>query len=633
MPLNLRASQKLDDFGLQLSYRAGETKRKFIDARNVFFNDGRLQSRGGTSRFNATGIGESINSLSYFKDTSLNNYVLAKAGTQLYRVQPTGSPSSIKSGLNSSSKHRGITLNNRHIIAIENDGLFQYNGTTFTQLGQAQPSAPTIADVAGSGTLPATNYQVKITFYSSSTGFESNASSASNTVTVSGTEEITVSSIPATAANATINKVRLYLSDATAATAFFFSKEIDLGTTSTNITSGTTSAQVPPTKSAPPLDGGGKYLTEFNRRLVYAGNTTFKNDVYFSEEDDPDSFDDSGSATQVRLSISGQGDITGLATGFFTDSNLEPFLVFFKKSSISIYSEIAGVQRLVKITDRIGCVSHDTIIVKNGAVLFLSEKGFMAIVNGRLVGDSQGDPVTLGEGDIDSIFTQSGYVYEVNKQQSSNFFSLYYSNLDQYLTFVSEGANNSIFKAYVWQFNTKGFVPYEWQTPYTCGVVAEDASGFEQCLLGSTDGFVYKHSIRESKSDVNPANATISFSQFALLNWLEGGDFDASYNFREFLVRALTSSNAITVKAFINFNISDVKDYSYSFTDPNSGFVLDISQLDTGVFSDERTVVTARADINRVGENILFGFYQNVIGGNMNLISAQVDLSKNGNRN
>jgi hypothetical protein len=632
MPLNLRASQKLDDFGLELSYRAGETKRKFIDARNIFFNDGRLQGRGGTSRFNAVSIGASINSLSYFKDTSLNNYVLAKAGTDLYRVQPTGSPSSIKSGLTSNFKHRGITLNNRHIIAIENDGLFQYNGSSFTQLGQTQPAAPTIADVAGSGTLTATSYQVKITFYSSTTGFESNPSSASNTVTVTGTEEITVSAIPATAANATIDTVRVYLSNATALTAFFFSKEIALGTTTTNIIANTTSSQVPPTKNAPPLNGGGKYLTEFNRRLVYAGNTTFKNDVFFSEQDDPDAFD-SGSETQLILKASGQGDITGLATGFFTDSNLEPFLVIFKKTSISIYSEIAGVQRLVKITDRIGCVSHDTIIVKNGAVMFLSEKGFMAIVNGRLVDDEQGDPVTLGDGDIDSIFTQSGYVYEVNKQQSTNFFSLYYSNLDQYMTFVSEGANNSIFKAYVWQFNVKGFIPYEWQIPYTCGMVAEDANSYEQCLLGSTDGYIYKHSIREAKSDVNSAGSAVAFSQFVLLNWLEGGDFDASYNFREFLVRALTSSNTITVKAFINFNVSNVMNYTYTFTDPNSGFVLDLSQLDIGVFSDERTVVTARADINRVGENILFGFYQSVVGGNMNLISAQIDLSKNGNRN
>ncbi|WP_196301551.1 hypothetical protein, partial [Streptococcus pneumoniae] len=55
--------------------------------------------------------------------------------------------------------------------------------------------------------------------------------------------------------------------------------------------------------------------------------------------------------------------------------------------------------------------------------------------------------------------------------------------------------------------------------------------------------------------------------------------------------------------------------------------------LDEDTFGDERTIVTARQDINRCGENILVGFYQNETDGNINLVSAQMDFNKNGIRN
>jgi len=631
MPLKRRAIRKLGQFDLPLSYRAGERRERIIDCRNVFFNEGQLQTRHGISRYHDTSLGGSILSVSYFKDVDGVNYVLAKVGTVLYRVNQTGAATSLKTGLSANTKHRGITLNNRHIIAIEGDGLFQYDGTDFTQLGQDAPAAPSLAANSG-GSLAAGSYAVKITFFSTTTGFESNASSASSSVSASLNDKLDLSSIPTTADNATIDKVRIYVQDVDAAGSFLFSQEINLGTATASVTSFPTSSQTPPEKNAAPQNGGGKFLTEFNRKLVYAGNNNFKNDVFFSEEDLPDAFD-SGSDTQLILNATGQGPITGLATGFFNDSYMDPFLAIFKRGSISIYSELNGVSRLVKITDRIGCVSHDTITVKNGVIYFLSERGWRAIINGRLAVDSQGDAVTLGDGDIDNIFTLSGYVYELNKLQVGNFFSIYYQTLDQYITFVSEGSNSDIFKAYVWEYDVGGFKVYEFPVPFTAATSAEDDDEEDIALFASSDGFIYKHSVKEERNDVDLDNDPVFIDAFTLLNWFDGDDFDASYNFRELILRAVASSTDITVKAFINFDISDVIDYTYTFTDPNSGFILDVSKLDEGVFNDERTVVTARSDINRVGENILFGFYQNASGANMNLISAQLHYSKNGNRN
>jgi hypothetical protein len=278
-------------------------------------------------------------------------------------------------------------------------------------------------------------------------------------------------------------------------------------------------------------------------------------------------------------------------------------------------------------------VSPNSIIVKNGIVFFLAERGWRAIQNGRLLVDEQGDALTLGNGDIDNIFTLNGYVYQVNKSQMSNSFSIYYSTLDQYMTFVPEGSNASIFKAYVYEFNSTGFKVYEFKTAFTGAAMAENDNGEEICLFASSDGYIYKHSINEARTDVDDTNSTISIEAFALLNWFDGDDFDSSYNFRELIVRAIASEDDVIVRAFVSFDSSDLINYTYSFPDPSSGFVLDVSKLDEGIFSDGRTVVTARADINRVSENILFGFYQDISGANMNLLSAQLHYSKNGNRN
>lgn len=628
MPLSKGSKKTLQTFDQRISYRADEEKDRFRDARDVFFNKSRLETRHGFSRFNDTSLGGEVLSMSFFKKTDGTKILLSKVGSTIYKVNPSGSPTSLNSGLTTTTKHRGITLNNRHIVSIENDGLFSYDGTTFTQLGQAPPSSPSVA-AASSGTIAADDYTAEITFYSTSLGFESNAQSSSS-VTVNGSEKIAVTDIPGTADNAFIDKVRVYLR-ADGGNAFFI-EEINLGTTSYDITADATSTQQPPTTNAAPLGGGAKFLTTFNRQLVYAGNNTFKNDVFFSETDLPDAFNDT--ETALRLQAPGDGEITGLATGFFNDSQLDPYLVIFKRNSTHIYSEVGGNARFVTINEKIGCVNSDTVIVRNGDVFFLSTSGWRGITNGRLFRNNNGDVVTLGEGDIDDIFSSPGFVYELNKQQSENFFGVYYSTLDQYITWVAEGSNTSLEKQYVYQFDIGGFTTYQFNRVATAAIAGIDLEDDEVVYFGDNAGWIYQHSIKEDRNDVDGNGSNVNIDAFAITNWFGGsGDFDSTYNFRELVVRAINSENDITVRAFVNYDQGDGNIYNYSFPNPQSGFILDVSKLDEGVFSDERILVTARSDINRVGENIAIGFYQNASDGNMNLVNAQLHFSKNGNRN
>lgn len=823
MGLKKRSISKLENFNIPVSYRIYEREKKFLDAKNVISLQNRLETRYGTSRYNRIALGGAIKSLSFFTKSTGDRYCIAKVGTELYSVSEAGTHTVIKSGLSASTAHRGVTDNDRHIIAIGPDGLFSWNGTTFTQLGQAAPTTLSAAAAAGGSLTSGSNYQGAITFYASSIGFETNYQSSS-IVNVSGANlRLALTAIPATASNALIDKVRIYLKDVTANGEFLYIDEISLGTTTYNIDNESSSTETPPVNNGAPLGGGGKYLATFNSRIVYSGNASFPNDVFFSEEDLPDAFNPNGD--QLTQVIKGQGGVTGLGVGLVGQDVHDPFLCIFKRKSTHVYTEIGGEPRLVTLSFEIGCVSHDTIQVKNGVVYFLSEEGWRAIQNGRFVTNESGEATTLGNGDIDDIFKTSGYVYEVNRSNVSGAFSVYYPTLDQYLTWVSEGTNNAYTKTYCYEFDIGGFKPLEFFNAATCATLGENSSGRDVVLYGTSTGYIIKHSIIEARSDVSYAladlrtnlllyseeidnaywtktrssvtsNVTVSpdstltadklitdltasnthfigrtasltsgttytFSVFlkaaeygfarvllpgtgfttsksvfvnlstgelsvptsgstassedvgngwfrvsitatatatgtsgsfsvtiangmtsgdvsisgdgvsgiyvwgfqleqsssvtdyiksdssagidgtekpidalAILPWMPlDGDFNSSYNFREFIIRAINSEAALSVKTFKSFDLSDMESFEYEFENPNSGFILDLSLLDEGIFGDERAIVTRKRDLFKVGECLAIGFYQSELDATMGLVSVQLDISKNGNRN
>jgi hypothetical protein len=630
--LKRRTPKKFRSFDMSVSYKMGETKDRFRDALNVFSNQGRLETRFGRERYNGTGLGGPVQSLSFFEPGDGPLYLIAKIGTVLYVVNKVGAPTVIKTGLDADAKHRGVTWargsSTRHIIAIGNDGLFQFDGTNFSQLGQEPPTVPTVSTITGA--LANGTYRVALTFYSSSTGFESNAGPLSSPV-ITTAQGISVSAIPTTAPNKTIDKVRIYLQKVGVVDGPFFITELSLGTTSYSITNDAFSTEIPPISNSKPLAGGAQFIAEFNRKLVHAGNSEFKNDVYFSEEDLPDAFNDGAAAGRLVLYATLNGSITGLATGLYNNSVLDPFLVVFKERSTHIYSEIGGESKFVPISREIGCVSHDTISVKNGAIYFLSEQGWRVIVNGSVVIDQLGNPATLGGGDIDDIFRSPGYAYEANQNLLRNSFSVYFSALDQYMTWIAEGAGTEFRKTYVFEYRIGGFKPYQFLTPSTSACVGREPSG-EAVYMGDANGFIYIHSTSQERSDQNAAGEAMPIEAFALPTWLDGDDMDATFNFKELILKRLAGTGNLQVKVWINYGSDEST--ILDFENELSGFILDVSIMDVDAFgSTDRSLLTSRADVNLCGENILLGFYQNSINQNIGLVSAQLDFNKNGNRN
>jgi hypothetical protein len=605
------------------------------DARNVFDNKDVTETRHGIKRYNSTSLGGRVLSTSYFKHSSGTRYKLAKIGAVLYSVAASGAHTSLKTGLSSTTKHRGVTIGDRHIIAIEGDGLYSFNGTTFTQLGQAAPTTLTATIAAGGSLTSGNNYQAAITFYASSIGFETNAIT-SGVVSASGANlRVALTDIPATASNALIDKVRIYLKDTSDNSSMLYVAEINLGTTSYNIDSESTSTQTPPTKHAAPLTGGGKFLAVFGKKIAYTGNGTYKNDVFISEDYLADAYDDT--TTSRTLEIPGQGECTGIATGLYDNSYLNPYLVIFKKTTTVIFSELNGQSVQTTIDEHVGCVSHDTIKVRNGIVYFMSENGWYAIVNGSIVKKTQADgtvvPRSLGDGDIDDIFSRDGWTYQLNAAQFSNFFSAYYSTLGHYMTFVAEGGNDSFYKAYNFEERIGGFRVYEFKTNFTSACEGEDDNGYQCIFLSDADGYLYTHSVRNSRHDEDSSAASKTIAAFAYLPFSMPGDDSISANFRTLAVKALSSENAVTVKAFPGYSMLTNDTFSYDFSNGSRGFVLDVSQLDIDVLGDERTPKTYMADINRTAEAMIIGFFQDITDGNVGLISAQLTYNLNGNRN
>jgi hypothetical protein len=627
MPQKKRRTLKWKPADAPVSYKA-IVQDKMSDASNVFTNQGVLETRRGVNFYNATVLGTSnVISLSSFQDGDDNQYILAKSGTVLYNVPTTGASTEVKTGLTEGVKHRGVTFRNRHYICAGSDGVFQYDGTTFTQLGQDLPLAPTAAIASGGSLTDAKIYRVAVTYYATATGFETNIGASSGDVTTASPNlTIDVSDIPATADNATIDKVRIYLKNVTDGGEWLRVTEINLGTTTYSITADTESTLTPPVNNNPLLSGGGKYPVMFGNEFVYAGSSQYTSDVFRSTNNVPDAID-----YTKTLNSSGNGPITGLGVGLYNSDNLNPFLCIFKRNHIEVYSEIGGQPFQSVISTEVGCVSHNTIKTVNGVVYFMSTQGWHAVINGRLAAKKNGKPQELANDDLSDIFTRTGYVYELNKSDMDNYFSVYYPTTSQYMTFVSEGANSSIQKSYNYEFQVGGFRPYSYVTSFFDACNATNSSGEDIVLFAGKAGQIYKHSIAEAISDTNEAGATVAISALAQLPWISGEDIDATYNFGQFMIKALASGDDITITALVNYDGSLGYPGTLEIEGEQTGFILDVSKLDESTLSDGRRVIPAIAKVFRTGRSLMLLLTQNEVGANMNVIEAQLDFSKNGN--
>lgn len=633
MPQSMRAKVHWKNFNMPVSYRTN-VKDRMKDARNVYSDQDVLETRYGISRYNSTALGNDPTSVTFFKQNDGTRHIVAKDGTSLVSVQASGAHTSISTGLTDGQKHRAITLNGRHILAMGTDGLKAWDGSTFTQLGQAAPTnTPSVAASGSGNSLPASDYRVRCTFYASAYGFETNAGPESATVTVSSGQQIDVTNLDSSASNGFIDKKRVYVKDVTADGPYYFWEEINLATTTSTVDDEITSTIEPPeTHATPPSEA--QFIVLFGNKIAVSGNTNSPGSVYLSQPYLPDAFDD---AINVDiLQVAGGGGCTGLAVGTYQDSYEAPYLVLFTESSIEVYTEINGVAQQSILDDTQGCTAPDTIKTIGGDVYFMSNtKGWSKIENGVIEKNRKtGKPVTLANRDIDDIFTKSGYIYELNKSNFQNFFSVYYPTLEHYLTFVSEGGDTNIRKAYNFEFQIDGFRPYEWSSLYfTCAALGKDSNSEDVVYLGGQGGYIYTHSVNETRADIDIDNNSVNIDVFTYLYWWSGEDLDASYNFGSFILKGLAQDNEITAKYFEGYSTDNNQEQGIELSGSGTGFILDVSKLDEGILGDGRDIVQYQGEILRTSKAILIGLFLNANDVSIGLLEGQLDISKNGNPN
>lgn len=648
MPQRDSGKVQYKKFSKGVSYKSGDIGEKLFDSQNMVLIQDKMQTRPGIDKITTAQMGAIPNSISYYgKDDGSTRKVIVKAGTTIYSSDATDTLSftTLQGSLTETNKHDSVTINGRHIVAIGTDGLFSYDGTTFAELGIDAPTAPSVAAVNASGTLSDKTYTVVITYEASGIGFETNAGTASGTVTTAGGDDsINVTSIPVST-HPLVDFKNVYLRNQTDSGNYLFVAQIANATTSYSITANPAStADTPPEGKDPPLSGGAKYLAIFNGQVVSAGNSSFPSDAFFSNANEPDGW----STDNDIVHAAGSGPITGLGVGLYTNSQLTQYLVVFKKSSLTVYSQPPDTQGspIETFVPGVGCVSHKTIRVKDGNIYFMSNYGWRVIQDGKVL------ERTLADGDVDDIFRISGFTYGLNKLALENAFSVNYTEMDSYMTWVPEGSNDTLSKCYNYHFDKNAFMPLS--IPLcTCACEGENGDGEDTIYIARTDRNIYSYDIRNDNSDdIVTTGFRLDTDQvdvdalteddlspieaFVIFSWFPDDDYDCTYNFRSLWLEGISDSSsetsAVTVKAFLNLSRSTSYEYSYNFF-LQEGFELDVSMLDVDVLGDDRARVRVDSDINRTARNILIGIFQSVEGAYLQLLSAQLNYSKNGNAN
>jgi hypothetical protein len=165
---------------------------------------------------------------------------------------------------------------------------------------------------------------------------------------------------------------------------------------------------------------GAKYVASFKNHMFYAGKSTTKQEVVFSDPFDEDSF------------VSGQG-----AGSFKVDATVVGLKVF--RDDLFIFCEtrifkLSGTSSsnfaVVPVTRNIGCINGDTIQEFAGDLIFLGPDGLRTIAGTARIGD-----VELGtiSSNVQSIFND-------NLSSASEFVSTVIPDKTQYRIFFTKSS-------------------------------------------------------------------------------------------------------------------------------------------------------------------------------------------------
>ena len=325
----------------------------------IFTETGILKIRPGYVKYNSYPLANPIYSMyRFYKSNGTDKYFIITSGSSIYN-DTSGT-------FNALTCNETITANKRFQFAVFNDNLYMTNGTNkplawsgtgnVRQMGITAPSAGTAA-LGSAGLCTDGVHSIRITYYNSTDEVES-AHYLIGSVTVSSNKKIELTNLAASA-DAQVDKIRIYMTDAGGTTYYYVAEQADTTSTYTiNLSDATLTANASYSCSDhddPPSDAD--FICIAGRRVYLYNNSSNPSRLYWSETNEPESFGDIDTNINYRDINLNDGDV---GTGMIFWNN---YLYLFKNNSTWVLTDPTdpGNSNLENVSPTIGCVSPYSI--------------------------------------------------------------------------------------------------------------------------------------------------------------------------------------------------------------------------------------------------------------------------------
>ena len=170
---------------------------------------------------------------------------------------------------------------------------------------------------------------------------------------------------------------------------------------------------------------GSKYVVAFKNHMFYAGKSTTKQTIVFSQPADEDAFNSGSGAGSIKV----DDTITGLKV--FRDN----LFIFCQNRIFKLNGSTSSDFAITPVTRSIGCINGDTIQEFAGDLIFLGPDGLRTVAGTARIGD-----VELG-----TISANVQSIFDDNLSSASEFESLVIPDKTQYRIFFTKSntAQNS----------------------------------------------------------------------------------------------------------------------------------------------------------------------------------------------
>ena len=165
---------------------------------------------------------------------------------------------------------------------------------------------------------------------------------------------------------------------------------------------------------------GSKYVAAFKNHMFYAGKSTTKQEIIFSQPFDEDAFNSGSGAGSIKV----DDTVTGLKV--FRDN----LFIFCENRIFKMSGSTSSDFAVTAVTRDIGCINGDTIQEFAGDLIFLGPDGLRTVAGTARIGD-----VELG-----TISSNVQSIFDDNLSSASEFESVVIPDRTQYRIFFTKSS-------------------------------------------------------------------------------------------------------------------------------------------------------------------------------------------------